>query len=103
MPANDDEMALSSTPRQVIAVLLALAFLETLDWHGATYLGIRSVLGIQTERGVRQAVRAARELGAVTVTHTPDGRGAKAVVRLTDRARSALIRAGVTPKGSPDA
>lgn len=91
-------MSLASLSRQVIAVILGVALLEELRFRGATYEGLRHVLGHRTLSGVRQAVRAAREAGAIAVVHAPNGRGGKAVVRLTWPARRALELAGLTPK-----
>jgi hypothetical protein len=78
-----------------LAVLLALAICPP---EGSTYRGIRAVLGIRTDSGVRQAVRAAKEAGLVRVLHTPSGPGALAVVRLTYAARKTLTRLGLPPR-----
>lgn len=88
--------SLDVLPRQVIAVLLALKNCP----HGATFVGVKTLLGLGTESGARQAVRAAKQLQLVRVVHTPDGRGAKAVVSLTRHARTLFRRAGLSPEGS---
>lgn len=49
--------------------------------RGVTYAGLRRLLGTQSDSGTRQAVRAAKAAELVTVTHLPDGRGGKAVIR----------------------
>lgn len=91
-------MSLPELPRQVIAVMLAVALCEERSFRGATYRGLRAVLGLRTDSGVRQAVRKAKQLRAVRVIHLPDGRGGKAVVRLAPQARDALAEAGLIPQ-----
>ncbi len=60
--------------------------------EGATYRGLALLLGTRTDSGTRQAVRAARAAGLVRVVHTPNGRGAKAVVRLSAAGQELLNR-----------
>lgn len=80
-------MSLSRLSRQAISVLLAMAHAPD---AGATYRGLAQLLGTRTDSGTRQAVRAARREGLVVVIHTPDGRGARAVIRLTILGRTLL-------------
>ena len=90
-------MSLASLPRQVVAVLLAVALCESHRFAGATYRGLRIALGFGSDKGVRKAVSAAQALGAVTINQTPRGPGTKAVIRLTPPARAALSAAGLHP------
>lgn len=78
-------LQLHALSRQTIAVFYALLVVRP---EGATYHGLRALLGLRTDSGVRQVVRAAKNSGVVKVLHVHDGRGAKAVVRLTDEARA---------------
>jgi hypothetical protein len=83
---------LQGCTRQALAVLFAVAACPR---KGATYRGLRWLLGGLTDSGVRQAVRAAARQGLVRVIHTPDGRGGRAVIRLTDTARETLRSVGL--------
>ncbi len=58
--------------------------------EGATYRGLQFAMGLQSQSGARQAVRTAKEFDLVKVIHVGDGRGGKAVVRLTCTARTIL-------------
>jgi hypothetical protein len=88
-----------SCTRQALAVLFATAACPR---KGVTYRGLRWLLGGLTDSGVRQAVRAAARQGLVRIIHTPDGRGGRAVIRLTDEARESLRAVGLLPWRNED-
>lgn len=58
--------------------------------HGATYEGLRVLLGFSSIHSVRAAVRRAAKLHCVHVASPGVGRSARSVVYLTDQSRRLL-------------
>lgn len=89
-------MRFESLSRATVNVVLAL---WACPFHAATYRGLRAVLGVQTDSGVRKAVRTAALVGLVQIIQTPRGRGSLAVVRLSTKGFHAIEAMGLVKKG----
>jgi hypothetical protein len=75
-----------------LKVVLALA---KCPHQGATYEGLKWLLGYQSSRSARRAVAVAISAGLVTKLTIGPGRGNKTVVRLTPLSKALLKQAGL--------
>ena len=82
------------SPRSPLAIprgaLVVLYTMSALPPAGATYRGLAYALGLATSRAVFKAVARAREEGLIEVIPTGRGRGARAVIRISEKGRDLL-------------
>lgn len=89
-------MSLRNAPRSALAVFLCAVLVEQsenesgLFYRGISYRGLRTLLHINSDSAVRQAVRKAREAGLISVVQA-GGAGGISVIRAIPRQRDLFL------------